>query len=63
MNWHLESTTKIYSVKLDGIQYEVQVSETEQTEDIKAVFRADGRVISTEEYQIVKDFIYENILI
>lgn len=63
MDWYLVTTTKVYNLKLNDTLYEVQVSETEQTEDIKTVFRADGKVISTEEYQIVKDFVYENILI
>ena len=58
-NWFdLEKTIKIFNVMFDEVLYEVQIID----KNIDDLYRCDGREISVEECEGVRDFIYEDLL-
>jgi hypothetical protein len=58
-NWFdLEKTIKIFNVMFDEVLYEVQIID----KNIDGLYRSDGREMSVEEFEGVRDFIYEDLL-
>jgi len=52
----LVSSSKIYDVCFLNVLYEVQIL----GDSIEAIYREDGQDITREEFEGVRDFIYEN---